>query len=166
MAFIQLVSQGGIPFNVNKYFLQLYDEFFYNLMEEHSNNNIVIYFPDETNEGVEKLVNSVNWKHLSCSGHKHHNSFRVKSEEGPESNANQTQDDVLYNNNDKKDLFEINLKTNEDTLIYFNDDQERNLETNEETLGYSNDDEESNLKSDNDTTDNSSDDKKRNRKPK
>jgi len=67
MAFIQLVSEEGHTYSVNKYFLQLYDNFFYNLLEDHLNNDIVIHLQGESNESMEKFVNSVNWRHITCS---------------------------------------------------------------------------------------------------
>ena len=133
MAFIQLVSEEGISFNVNKYFLQLYDEFFYNLVEDHLNNDIVIHFQDETNVGIEKLVNSVNWKHLSCDEHKLDNSMRIKPEEHFEPKINPISEVVFDNNNQTNEISEGDLKPNKDILDNTNYDEEGIIEGINET---------------------------------
>jgi len=106
----------------------LYDEFYYNLMEDHLNNDIVIYFPEESNELMEKLVNSVNWKHLCCNEHKPVPSIKIKSNKNPK-----LEEDV-GDNNSKTETFESNLKLIADGTDKFNksnDVKESNSETHE-----------------------------------
>ena len=42
MAVKQIVSEDGHCLNVNKYFLQLYNTFFYNLIEDQINDDITV----------------------------------------------------------------------------------------------------------------------------
>jgi len=66
MATLKLVSKEGLNFFVNRFFLQLYDEFYYNLMVDHPNDDIALYFIEESKASIEMLVNDINYKHINC----------------------------------------------------------------------------------------------------
>ena len=66
MATLMLVSKEGLNFFVNRFFLQLYDEFYYNLMVDHPNDDIALYFIEESKASIEMLVNDINYKHINC----------------------------------------------------------------------------------------------------
>ena len=132
MTFIQLISKDGLPFTVNKYFLQLYDEFFYNLIEGHLNNDIVIYFPDESNETLERLINSINWKHLSCSSQRQVPSISIKTEDLVPKETKKSKDN-FDNNNYENEMPKADLEPpkadKKDKLDYFKDEKENNIKT-------------------------------------
>merc|ERR1712243_349171 len=86
MAFIKLVSKEGLPFLINKYFLQLYDEFYHSLIVDHLNDDITIIFTRETKASIEVLVNNVNNKHLNCE-----NSFKKEC-----TNLDKTNNEYAY----------------------------------------------------------------------
>ena len=73
MTFIQLVSDDGAQRLVNRYFLQLYNEYFHNLMVDHQNDNIVLFFTGESTAYIESFINDVNLKHINCSNLKNPN---------------------------------------------------------------------------------------------
>ena len=77
MALIQIVSEEGDCFNVNKYFLQLYNTFFYNLIEDHINDDINIIFTKESNAFIELLVNNVINKHINCKDANNHDNENI-----------------------------------------------------------------------------------------
>jgi len=70
MAFIQIISEVGVKFVVNRYFLQLYDEMFYKLMIDHPNNDIILIFVEESQTSIETFLKNVNSKHINCSNFK------------------------------------------------------------------------------------------------
>ena len=67
MAFIKLISVDGEHCLVNRYFLQLYNDFFQNLMDDHPNDDVILIFAEESYSFIESFVNNVNNKHKNCS---------------------------------------------------------------------------------------------------
>ena len=71
MAFIQIVSKDCDKFLVNRYFLQIYDDMFFNLMIDHQNDDITLIFTEESKTSVEAFLKNVNSKHMNCSNLKY-----------------------------------------------------------------------------------------------
>ena len=67
MAFLQIILEDGAKYLVNRYFLQLYDEMFYKLMNDHPNDDVILIFTGESMASIESFINNINCKHLNCS---------------------------------------------------------------------------------------------------
>ena len=64
---IPFSTAGGIHVLINRYFLQLYNDFFRDLLEKHENlHNLVFVFDETSLEELENLQQDIHNKHLHC----------------------------------------------------------------------------------------------------